>query len=150
MNAQLTRWAALLATTSRWSLVLWRQSDAVRRKSWGLQHGLAGLWVAYALQENTECCHTGLHKPEKRLNTSLSVRVRAEQKEDAPSNICLFPAPTYRAVSAECRGIHTRTLEHTNFCAGWVNVPWIQILICCKKATDHHNVMFDTDCDLDW
>lgn len=148
MNAQLTRWAALLATTSRWSLVLWRQSEAVRRRSWGLQHGLAGLWVAYALQENTKCCHTGLHNPEKRLNTS--VRMRAEQKEEAPSNICLFPVPTYRAASAECTGIHTRTLEHTKFCTWLVSVPWIQIQICCKKAINHHNLMFDTGCDLDW
>lgn len=61
MNAKLTRWAALLANTNRWSLVLGRESDAVHRKSWELQYGLVGLWVAYALQENTERHHTGLH-----------------------------------------------------------------------------------------
>lgn len=82
--SELTRWAELLANTYRWSLVLGFQSGAVHRKNCKFQYGLVGLGVAYALQENTEWRHTGLHSWGKGY-TLQCVWERDEQKEQALS-----------------------------------------------------------------
>lgn len=89
--------------------------------------------VANALQENTGCCHAGLHQPGKRLHTPAGVRARAEQSEQAPGNICRAPLPTYRCSAAGSSRITPQNRAvaaagHTGNTHRWANTDVIDLI----------------------